>query len=266
MKRMLALVLVAGMLLVACAPGGSAEVGTLQFRANGEDFVRQGFESKDGWAITFEHVYVNLSGIAGYQTDPPYDAHEGGDIQGTAGVTLDEPFTIDLAEGDEDAAPLLVAEVAGVPTGHYNALAFSVMPAEDGPAAPYALVIAGSAQQNGDTVDFTLNIDREYTFTCGEYVGDMRKGILAQDGTAELEMTFHFDHIFGDAETPLDDSLNTGAVGFGPFAALAEDGVVVADMAQLADTLDAETYALLETTLPTLGHVGEGHCHESLMD
>lgn len=265
MKRILTLALLAGIFLTACAPGNVAE-GTLQFRANGEDFVRQGFVSKDGWAIAFDHVYVHLSGIAGYQTDPPYDAHAGGAIQGTAGVSLDETFTVDLAEGDADAEPLLVAEVAGVPAGHYNALAFSLTPAEAGPAAPYALVIMGSAEKDGESVAFTLNIEESYTFTCGEYVGDARKGFVEADGTSELEMTFHFDHIFGDIDSPMDDSLNMGAVGFEPFAALAEDGALVMDMAALAGTLDAETYTLLVETLPTLGHVGEGHCHESLMD
>ena len=78
------------------------------------------------------------------------------------------------------------------------------------------LVIAGQAEKEGDTVNFTMRIDDEYTYTCGEYVGDARKGYLEKDGTADLEMTFHFDHIFGDAETPMDDSLNVSALGFEP--------------------------------------------------
>lgn len=264
MKRMLAALAVVLLFGAACSP--AAETGTLQFRANGEDFVRQGFVSKDGWAIAFDHVYVTLSGIAGYQADPPYDAHAGGDIQAASSAALEGTFTLDLAEGGEDAEPLLVGEVAEVPAGHYNAMTFNIVPAEEGPTAPYALVIAGTAEKDGETIPFTLNIAQDYTFTCGEYVGEARKGILAADGTAELEMTFHFDHIFGDADTPMDDSLNRGAPGFDPFAALAEDGALAVDMAALEAGLDAETYALLVETLPTLGHVGEGHCHESLMD
>ena len=30
--------------------------GSLVLVANGEDFVRQGFVSKDGWSINFEHL------------------------------------------------------------------------------------------------------------------------------------------------------------------------------------------------------------------
>ncbi|NOQ17708.1 MAG: DUF4382 domain-containing protein, partial [Dehalococcoidales bacterium] len=57
-------------------------------------------------------------------------------------------------------------------------------------------------------------------------------------------MTFHFDHIFGDADTPMDDDLNVSALGFDPFADVAEGGQVDLDMSELH-----------------LGHVGEGHCY-----
>ncbi len=116
--------------------------------------------------------------------------------------------------------------------------------ATSGSAAGYSLVIIGTAEKDGQSVDFTINIEEECGYSCGEYVGDERKGILEKGGTADLEMTFHFDHIFGDAETPLDDELNLGALGFEPFADLAEDGKVDLNMAELH-----------------LGHVGEGHCH-----
>ncbi|RYD06121.1 hypothetical protein N752_06215 [Desulforamulus aquiferis] len=83
-------------------PAGK-KVGTLQFMANGEDFIREGFISKDGWALTFEHVYVNLSEITAYQAEPPYDAHNGGEVTAKEKVALAGSLTVDLAEGDEDA-------------------------------------------------------------------------------------------------------------------------------------------------------------------
>ena len=73
-------------------------------------------------------------------------------------------------------------------------------------------------------------------------------------------MTFHLDHIFGDADVPADDSLNTLAPGFEPFAALAEQGRVETDLGALAPALAPGDYQLLVDTLPTLGHTGEGHC------
>jgi len=72
------LALLISIIIVGC--GGAAEKGTLQFHANGEDFVRQGFVSKDGWAITFDHVYVTLADATAYQSDPPYDPHAGSDV------------------------------------------------------------------------------------------------------------------------------------------------------------------------------------------
>lgn len=251
-------ILVVG-LIAGC---GAQETGTLQFRANGEDFVRQGFVSKDGWAITFDHVYVNLAGIAGYQTDPPYDPHTGGEIKAQVTVDLDGAHTVDLAEGGEDAPPILVGQVAGAPVGHYNATAWQMVQATAGPASDYSLILIGTAEKDGQRIDFTIEVEDEYAYTCGEYVGDARKGILGKDGTADLEMTFHFDHIFGDAETPLDDDLNVSAPGFEPFAAIVSGaGALQIDMGGLQESLSPADYQLLVDILPTLGHVGEGHCH-----
>ena len=249
-------------LLAAC---GAQETGTLQFHANGEDFVRQGFVSKDGWAITFDHVYVHLDDMVGYQTDPPYDPHTGGDVRAQAEAALDGTHTVDLAEGGPDADPILVGEVTGAPAGHYNASAWRLVKAETGPASGYSLVLVGTAEKEGQTVDFTIQVDTEYEYTCGEYVGDERKGILPADGTADLEMTFHFDHIFGDAGTPLDDDLNLGAPGFGPFAAtIGGSGTLQAGMAELQASMAPAAFQMLVDILPTLGHVGEGHCHSEV--
>jgi hypothetical protein len=94
-------------------------------------------------------------------------------------------------------------------------------------------------------------------------VGDERKGILAAGEEADLEATFHFDHLFGDGEAPPDDDINTGALGFDPLAALASDGVLEADSDRLEADLDPADYAKLLEILPSLGHVGEGHCDET---
>lgn len=102
----LAALLAASIMLGGCGNGEDA-VGTLQFHANGEDFVRQGFVSKDGWSINFDHVYVNLADVTAYQTDPPYDSQSGGDVEAEVEVSLDSVYTVDLAEGGENAPPIL---------------------------------------------------------------------------------------------------------------------------------------------------------------
>ena len=258
---MLVAFLIAG-LVFNCVPPVSAQegTGTLQFKANGEDFVRQGFKTKDGWNVTFDYVYVALAEVTTYQADPPYDDEMGNEIQADVTAALDGVYTVDLAEGDENAEPILVGEVEA-PEGFYNAISFKMVKAPGGVAEGYSLVVIGTAEKNGEAVDFTIKIDEEYDYTCGEYIGDMRKGILQEDGADDVEMTFHFDHIFGDAETLMDDGLDTGALGFAPLAALAQDDAVDVDLAALEAGLSADDYQKFLDILPTLGHAGEGHCH-----
>jgi hypothetical protein len=243
----------------------AAQVGALQFTANGEDFVRQGFVTRDGWNLSFDHVYVNLAEVTAYQSDPPYDSEKGGEVAAKHTVGLQGAKTVDLAEGDNNASPIPAGEVKDAPTGHYNAISWSMLKAAEGPARDYSLVIAGKAEKEGKTVNFTIKDETEYKYTGGEYVGDERKGIVQEGGSADMEMTFHFDHIFGDAGTPADDELNVGAVGFEPFAALAKDGVLDVSVAALKEKMAPADFAKLLKMLPTLGHVGEGHCHNEVL-
>lgn len=241
----------------------NGKTGSLQLRANGEDFVRQGFMSKDGWQISFDHIYVNLSEVQAYQADPAYDAHNGGEPQAKEVVNLLSMKTVDLAAGDENAEPILVAEITA-PTGKYNALSWKMTPATSEPAKGYPLVLIGQATKADRTINFNLKINQELAFTCGDFVGEARKGILQPGETADLEATFHFDHLFGDGESPPEDDINTGALGFSPLAVMAENNQVDEDLTSLETKLSPEDYQKLKTILPSLGHVGEGHCHESL--
>ena len=259
MKRTVNCLLLVSTLVALVACGGAR--GTLQFHANGEDFVRQGFVSKDGWAIAFDHVYVTLSDVTGYQSSPPYDPHTETEVSAKAKAALPGAHTVDLAEGGRDAEPIFVGEVADAREGHFNAIHWAMTQAASGPAKGYALAIAGTAVKDGQTIQFTIKVENEYEYTCGEYVGDERKGILAKGSTADQEMTFHFDHIFGDGELQMDDDLNIGAPGFEPFARIAEGGTLDVDMAGLKARMEAEAYEKLVDILPTLGLVGEGHCH-----
>ena len=236
-------------------------LGRLAILANGEDFVRRGFVSKDGWRIRFDHVYVNLADITAYQTDPPFDPISGGDIQAVAAVHLNQALTVDLAMGDEYAAPILVGELAA-PPGRYNALAWKMLPADKGPTAGSVLTLVGAGEKSGQSINFTIKVDQPYTYTCGDFVGDQRKGILKAGGGADLEVTFHFDHLFGNGDVPADDSINIDALGFDPLAALADGGSLQVDLGMLKEGLSGAHYATLEAALMGLAHVGEGHCEE----
>lgn len=263
---LIVLMLFVAAMVSGCGSGGTGgeeqgQSGTLQFVANGEDFIRQGFTAKDGWEIAFDHVYVNVAEVTAYQADPPYDSEAGGEVQAKEKVSLPEVYTLDLAEGDENAAPISIGEDANAPVGYYNALSWKMLKAAQGPAQGYSLVIVGKAVKGDQTINFTIKDEEEYAYTGGEFIGDERKAVIKKGAAADTEMTFHMDHIFGDAGTPADDPLNTGAMGFEPFAAIAQDGTLDIDLAGLQEKLSPEDFTKFKELLPTLGHVGEGHCH-----
>lgn len=239
----------------------AGETGTLVIRANGEDFVREGFTTKDGWEIAFDNVYVSLADITAAQTDPPFDPEAGSKLEAKAEAKVEGTQVVDLAEGDASADPILVTELEA-PAGQFNALAWRMVPAESGPSEGYSIWMQGTATKDGETVPFTIKVNEELAFTCGDFVGDERKGILAAGDQADMEATFHFDHLFGDGGAPADDGINTGALGFDPLMGLAQNGVVNVDSAALQAGLSEADYTTFLEILPSLGHVGEGHCEE----
>ena len=240
----------------------ATEEGILTLIANGEDFVRQGFVSKDGWKIQFDRLDVNLSDAVAYSTESfepqPGDTKENIKFQHRAG--FDITGAVDLAAGEAEAEPITVAQVR-VPSGFYNALTWGLSTAKtDSAIAGNTMVLEGQATKNGETVDFILGFNRPVKYVCGEYVGENRLGIVKADGSGRVETTFHFDHIFGDANTPLGDALNADALGFQPLADLASGGILELNETDLAQQLSSQNYQKLTEAIAGLGHVGEGHC------
>lgn len=240
------------------------DTGTLFFVADGEERAREGMNSKESWIMSFDHIYVTLTDMRAYQTDPPYDTDQGWDFDYQVMVELEGKHTVDLAQ--PNAEPALVGEVAQVPAGHYNAISWVMARADSGPAEGYSMVFIGTAEKDGEVIEFSLGIEREIAYLGGDFVGDVRKGILSPGDSAEVEMTFHLDHLFGRDDRDLDDPMNLGAFGFGPLAEMAVDGSVVVDLADLEAALDSETYDLLVSVFIHFGHVGEGHCLAKFVD
>ena len=237
---------------------------TLNLVANGEDFVRQGFVTKDGWTMSFDRLDVNLAEVTAYQIDGAFeptetDTLDGLEYQETVSL-VDTPQVVDLAEGEADAAPILVTDAAVTP-GFYNAVAWQVDTAgADSPLAGKTMVMQGTATKDDRTINFDISLDRPIQYLCGEYVGDERKGMVEADSPGEIETTFHFDHVFGDAETSPDEAINVDALGFEPLAQLASNDSLTIDDATLTQQLSAEDQEKLTKAIIGLGHVGEGHC------
>lgn len=249
-------------------PGSSAKAAThqaqgtgeLEIRANGEDFVRDGFISKDGWAIRFEHLYVGLADVAALQTKPPFDPDWGVKPNIQSHVNQAPVTVVDLA--DDSAPTALVAQFPKAQAGRYNALGWRITPAPSGPSQGQSLSLVGQATQGSETISFVIDWDESYQYLCGDFIGDQRKGILKAGDRADLEATFHFDHVFGDGDAPPEDELNQDALGFGPLAALAEDGSLSSNRSALQSQLDPADFNTLEKAIAGLAHVGEGHCQQ----
>lgn len=237
-----------------------SNLGKLTLVANGEDFVRQGFVTKDGWQIQFDHAYVTINEVKAYQTEPPFNPDSSDTINPIEEVVLvSSPTTIDLAAGPPEAAPVVVTQVAA-PSGQYNAIRWQVVKATEGTTPGQTIFLQGQATKEGEIINFSIGLNQPLVYECGEFVGEDRKGILQPGQEAAVEITFHFDHLFGDGETPANDPLNTEALGFNPLATLAQGNQLIIDEAGLEQQLSPEDYQTLQRAIAGLGHVGEGHC------
>lgn len=230
------------LLLTLAASTSPAAAGSLQFFASGEELATDGFQTpeltKDGWTLEFQHIYVTLAEITGYRSDPPFDPHTSEAVHALDQVRVAGVHTIDLvAEADEESRVPVAESPAG--PGHYNAISWRMVAAAEGPAAGTSMLLIGTATQEDRSVPFRISATDEVTYLCGEYVGDERKGFVQPGETADLEITFHLDHIFGRADKSPDDPMNIEAPGFAPFGS------------------GPSTLALGELHV---GHAGEGHC------
>jgi len=160
---LLALVLCMG--VAACSseddPGvDDRSTGTLEFYANGEEFIREPFVAKDGWEVAFDHFFVNLFGPTAIQgaeggahTASVQTSAGGARIQhaghphtgittGTVHAALVGDYLVDLHQNpltglDPDEERTLVGSVSHVDglgnrvfTGNYNTVNFNIKPVQ----------------------------------------------------------------------------------------------------------------------------------------
>jgi len=288
--RWICLVMAIGALFVLLIPACSGDddddddddsvgSGTLIFTANGEEFVREGFTSMDGWDLLFNNLYLNISGPTAYQEveeesggmDPLHAGHPHDDIpEGAAHEALTGAFFVDLTLGD---GPTELGRVEGAAAGNYNRLNFDIVHVDsesDGYIADhegFSIVLIGTADKGEDHIDFTIRFTEEMRYiNCGP---NDDVGVVADGGEGTAEATFHFDHVFGDeGEDPGEEhGVNEIALGFDPLAALAEEGVLDVTQDELgAGLLTGADYNTLIDALRTIGHSGEAHCDMGTFD
>jgi hypothetical protein len=272
MKTRLFLISTFSCLLFGCQPAEEDKVGTLIFTANGEDFVRDGFISEDGWSISFNNVYVNIDSPTAYQVVENttnsalrHGGHPHGEIpEGSAHVSLLGEYFLQLKQDVFEFGRMDNASI-----GNYNRLSFNIKKStsdSDEIVSSYigfSIILEGTAIKEDNTISFSVKFDEEMEyFDCGP---NGLLGVLAENAQATAELTFHFDHIFGDIEegpaNPEDiNAINYIAIGFQPFADLATDGNLDIDQETLSQQMAQATYQQLIEAIQTLGHSGEGHC------
>ncbi len=269
--------------------------GTLSLVANGEDFVRKGFTTKDGWQINFERVEVTLGEVTAYQVAGGFNPEKKSLIKSHKSIQLlSDSKTIDLAKGGESAKSILV-KATQVPAGFYNALSWNMLPKMDSAFADgRTILLEGTAIKGDRRLNLLLGFNQPLKYLCGEFIGDSRKGMVKTSENTELEMTFHFDHIFGDQTVGAEAEINQKALGFEPLANLASSDRGRRSLASpaservpwarqprqgrssfarqgtsdnlklgqqdLSQKLSLEAYQKLENAIAGIGHVGEGHC------
>ena len=264
--RKYASILLTILMLVILASGCNQEPegpGTMQFYTNGGDRVFVGMVSKDGWKMVFNHFYVTMTDITSFQTDPPYDPIYSADIiRYETSVSLEGIYTSDIAQG---GGRRLVDEIMDAPAGLYNAVSWYLTPGAEGNGAGHSIVMMGQAGKDDVILDFTLKLNFEGGYQCGNYFisgSDVKDNIgeLAGGGATEKEMTYAVEVLFGDGGQPATGILNRVALGFEPLATLAKGGVIDEDLSTLEQKLNGEDFELLMGAVPELGKVGEGRC------
>jgi len=223
----------------------SSRTGTIIFTANGEDFVRKGFIDKQGWSISFDQLYINLLDPTAYMSSGQ-------------SVILKGAYWVDLAAGNDEAEPIEIGRLSEIPAENYKALKFKIRKSPGGAFQGCSIVLIGRAEKKGLSVPFIIKLEEEMDFDGREgYVGEELKGMLLPGKVTSVEMTFHFDHIFGDQEAAADDHINTGSVGFDFFNQFTQNGKVDVRQSELKKAVGYDT---LVRAIWTLGHLGEGHC------
>lgn len=262
----------------------TAATGTLEFYTNGEEFIQNGFVGKTGWAITFDHFYVNYNGPTAFQVvvadeeskltvksySPTHAGHPHNDIpDGAANEALMGDYWVDLRQTGQDGTnKVLLDIIENAPTGNYNFLNFVVKQTDNAEYSGYSVVMIGTAEKDEETIEFTIKLTEQMIFEgCEQGVDDENAGVVEDGGIGSMEITFHSDHLFGDFENLDDpDSVNPIALGFQPFANLAQDGVLDIDQSQMESSMNSDDYDVFVEALRTTGHSGEGHCGYELYE
>lgn len=247
------------MIIGGCSERAIEEKGDLAFVASGESLIKDGFTSCDGFKLSFTHVYVSVDKVKAYMTSKPDSIKNGAKFEYSEMVDFKGKKTVDLLALDYNEKASLVGLNREVKTGIYNAVSWDIVKSDDEKMKGNSIVLIGKASKNGITTPFEIRFDVENSVYAGEYIGDERKGIVLKNKQSDLEMTYHFDHLFGISKG--DDSVNKDAFGFEKFMDLKDGSKIDIELKDIKGKISEEDYSRLIRNVYSLAHVGEGHCY-----
>jgi len=250
MKKVLVFLMIVTVGFLSCGKHQPKGTGTINFTVNGEDFVKKGFTDRDGWKITFKHLYINIVNPTAYTQD-----------NSVPSVTLLGDFWTDLTKGGMDAKPIFIGVAKNIKPANYQSLKFQLRRKVSGKFKGYSIVMIGTAKKKNIKIPFKIKLNEEIDFDGKEgFVGDTIKGIVKNHGSTDVEMTFHLDHLFGDITADKKSHVRTGSVGFKFFK---KYGTSTQVNVSQNDFKKDKKYPVFLKALWSLGHLGEGHCHYS---
>lgn len=222
------------------------EHGKLEFAVNGEDFVNNGFQEKNGWNITFDKVLINLSHITAR-------------LKGNSNkINLDKEYFVNLKNTGNNIK--IIETKSNVEVGEYRELQWQMSRKKDGDYTGYSFILIGQAVKDDQKISFEIKLNEEVTWFCKDgYAGEELKGFVDKNKTGQVEMTFHLDHIFGDFNQSKNDPINKNAVGFDYFAKLANSNILKIDQNSLKEKTNKNDYHKFIRALQGIGHSGEQH-------
>ena len=251
---------------VACDDEDDADVGegTLAVTLWGEEFIEEGIpadELADGYAVTYTKFLIALSNISAAEEDE--DPALTASAMKIWDMTKSGPFDV-------------TSET--VPAGAYTHTAYRISPAADAATAGNAedddvqfmidnslsVYVEGTADDGTTAVSFAWGFDTDTTYDPCESAGD-----LAADGTAEIQITIHGDHLLYDSAISEDPDLRFDDIAL---ADADSDGEVTEEELKAYDITTLSNYVVGSADIDnmydyiahmtsTLGHIdGEGHC------
>ncbi len=198
-----------------------------------ENFLKDSLISKDGWKLTFHHIYVKVSNVRAAKSPhlSEYTAHPENTI-----TFIEVPKTIDL----------ISQEISTLQSSLHKT---------------DRVVINGLASKGNKTIEFTLRFNHDSNYICDRLSDVNNASISAGQQLEEIQTSLNFDRLFGNGNLPASASINQEAIGFQPLANLAHNHHLDLNETGLKNYLSAKYYKALPKSFSNVSEMAGNKCN-----